>query len=118
MVLICRARGVGRQLAALTGAFAILVQAVMFAWHHHELPPFALRGAPAVAVAATGPEMPAAADRDCPICFAIAHNGAAPAALFALSPLRGRTLQPRPPATSENLCAPYFLFRSRAPPRI
>lgn len=115
MVLIGRARGVGRQVAALTGALAILVQAVLFAWHQHALP-YVSRGAPVVAAAATGSATPVLADHDCPICFAVAHHGAVPVELFVPSPPNERALQQRPPATLGNLCAPYLLFRSRAPP--
>jgi len=117
MVLIGRARGIGHRVALLTGAFAILVQAVLFGWHHHASP---FRPQPALGVtilaAPASPAMPAADDHDCQICFTLGHHGAIPVALFSpstpeLVPLH----QPRLAGLDAPL-APYFFFQSRAPP--
>ena len=84
MALISRARGGGHRVAALTAAFAILVQAVLFGWHHHAIP---LRPQAALAVAIlaapTSPVMPAEDDHDCQICFTLGHHGAVPVGFFA-----------------------------------
>ena len=77
-----RSRHRPRRFTALVAVFAVIFQALLFAWHHHELP-FASRGAPVVVAAATGWAAPALADRDCPICSAVAHHGAVPVELFA-----------------------------------
>ena len=73
-----------RRGVAFLGIFAMLLQAVLFAWHNHPLP-FSPRGAPA-ALAAAGHEAPGLADDDCPICFALSHHGAAPVDFFAAPP--------------------------------
>jgi hypothetical protein len=105
-----------RRITAIVGSFAILFQAMLFAWHHHPLP-FSPRGAPAVAVAQTAPELPALADHDCQICLAISHHGAVPVDFFTARPAEEVPLhQPRMAAVDPPL-APYLLFRSRAPPR-
>jgi hypothetical protein len=67
-----------RRGVALLGAFAILLQALLFGWHHHS-PPLSSRGAPAVLAAHTsgGDPTPVQADDNCQICFALSHHGAA-----------------------------------------
>ena len=108
-----------RRGAALLGIFAILLQAALFAWHHHPFP-LSSRNAPAVLAAApaTGSEAPGRAHTECEICSALAHHSAAsPAGFTAVSP--PRHLLPRLVAI-EAVPAPaasYLLFRSRAPPR-
>ncbi|MBV8589011.1 MAG: hypothetical protein JO212_02930 [Acetobacteraceae bacterium] len=106
-----------RWITALAAGFSIVLQALVFAWHQHDLP-FASRGATVIAVAASASEIPFSAEHDCPICFAIAHHGAVLVELFASPPPSGRVLQQRLPATLGDPAAPYLLFRSRAPPRV
>jgi hypothetical protein len=117
MALISRARGGGRGAAALTAAFAILVQAVLFGWHHHAI---ALRPqadlAVAILAAPTSPAMPAGDDHDCQICFTLGHHGAVPVALFAPSPPNHAPLHQHRLAALDAPLEPYFFFRSRAPP--
>jgi hypothetical protein len=105
-----------RRITAIIGSFAILVQAMLFAWHHHPLP-FSPRGAPAVAVAQTGPELPALADHDCQICLALSHYGAVPVDFFTARPPEDVPLHHARMAAVDSPPAPYLLFRSRAPPR-
>jgi hypothetical protein len=112
--VLCSAR---RRTTAILASFAILFQALAFGWHHHELS-FASQGSPVIAVAATGSQTPASADRDCPICFPIAHHGAVPVEVLAALPLKGQALHLLPPATVGAPSARYLLFRSRAPPRV
>lgn len=106
-----------RRTTAIVASFAVLFQALALGWHHHELP-FASRGSPVGAVAATGSETPASVDRDCPICFALAHHSAVPLDLVATAPPAGRMLRQVAPAPISHFLAPYLLFRSRAPPRV
>jgi hypothetical protein len=105
-----------RRSTAMLASFAVLFQALAFAWHQHEVP-FAARGSSVVAVAAAGSGMPASADHDCPICFAVAHHGAVPVELFAPLLPDGKAPRQLPPATIGDPRVPYLLFRSRAPPR-
>jgi hypothetical protein len=117
MVLIGRAQEVGRRAAALTGAFAILVQAVLFGWHHHAIL-FRQHVALGVIILAppSSPAMPAADEHDCQICFALGHHGAVPVNFFAPSPPDQAGLhQPRLSSVDAPI-APYFSFQSRAPP--
>jgi|SRR5690242_7271881 hypothetical protein len=117
MVLIGRARVIWRQIAALTGALAILLQAILFAWHHHAFA-FHPQAASAVALLATPtpPATPAADDRDCQICFTLCHHGAVPVDFFAPSAPVLPSLHQIRPATLDAPLAPYFAFQSRAPP--
>jgi len=117
MVLIGRARGTGRRVAGLTGAFAILVQAVLFGWHHHAIP-FREHAAFGVTIVAapTSPALPAADDHDCQICFTLSHHGAAPVDFFAPSPPVLAALRQIRRASLDAPVAPYFFFQSRAPP--
>jgi hypothetical protein len=60
--------------------------------------------------------MPALADPDCEICFALSHHGAVPVDLFlANRPLHAPLSRSRLAAVDTSP-APYILFRSRAPP--
>ena len=118
MVLIGRARGRWRRVAALTGGFVILVQAVLFGWHHHPVQVSSRHGPVLGARWMTaGPDVPLFADRDCQICFSLGHHRAVPVEFFAAA---RREEQPL-----ERLCVsvvavsrlPYLLFQPRAPPQ-
>jgi len=113
--IFSRSRHTPRRFTALVAVFAVIFQALLFAWHHHELP-FAPRGAPVVVAAATGSAAPTLADRDCPICSAVAHHGAVPVELFATLLPEGSVQRRRPPPAPADSRTPYLLFRSRAPP--
>jgi hypothetical protein len=104
--------------AALLAIFAILLQAALFAWHHHPLP-LSSHGAPNVL--AVGPPVgqptPLLVDDDCQICFALGHYSATPVSFLA-APVPGSTPLHLP--AIETVWVPlrsYVLFRSRAPPR-
>jgi hypothetical protein len=103
---------------ALLGAFAILLQAALFGWHTHPLP-LSSRGAPTLLAAAPASdhEIPAAADNDCQICFALGHQSAASIGFAAVPPPIGAALPPTAVGTVVAPGAPYLHFRSRAPPR-
>jgi hypothetical protein len=108
-----------RRGAALLGIFAILLQAALFAWHHHPLR-LSSRGDAVVLAAApaSGQPAPVLTDDDCQICFALSHHSAAPVD-FVGGPMSGPLRLHLPPV--ETVWAPlrsYVLFRSRAPPRV
>ena len=106
-----------RRAGALVGTFAILLQAVLFAWHHHEASFHARSaGAATTLVAPTAPVMPALTDHDCEICFALSHHGAVPVDVFVASPPVHAPLRRSPLAAVDASPTPYILFRSRAPP--
>jgi hypothetical protein len=116
-VRLDRARQRRRRAYALLGTFAILFQAVLFAWHYHTAS-FHVRsaGAAPTLAAPISPVMPALADHDCEICFALSHPGAVPVDLFlANRPLHAPLPRSRLAAVDASP-APYILFRSRAPP--
>lgn len=102
---------------ALVGTFAILFQAVLFAWHHH--PAYFhvwSAGVVTTLVAPTDPVMPALADHDCEICFAVSHHGAVPVDFYAAKLSENAPLPQTRIAAVEVPLTPYSLFRSRAPP--
>jgi hypothetical protein len=118
MRLIGGIRGTWRRGAALAGAFAILVQAILFGWHHHAFP-FPPPVASAVTVVPTSPvpAAPAAEDHDCQICFTLSHHhGAVPVDFFAPSEPEPAPLHLSGRAVLDAPLAPYFFFQSRAPP--
>jgi len=106
-----------RRATALLGIAALLLQAILFAWHHHtHLFPRRDASTTASLVLASGDPVPLSAD-DCEICFALGHHTAAPVDFFAPPlddhepvPLLSAAAIPRPLPS-------YLLFRSRAPPR-
>ena len=116
-VRIVRPRGASRRATVTLGIFAILFQAMLFAWHDHAHPRSSRAASAVVALAAaTDQEMPAPAEDACQICFALSHHGAAPVDLFAAAPPDHLpVLTTRATAVTASL-ASYLLFRSRAPP--
>jgi hypothetical protein len=102
-----------RRPAALLGIFAILLQAILFAWHHHPSP---LSSRVPVIAAAGGHETPASEDDECQICFALSYHSIAPID-FVVVPPRTDVSLPAPTVQAVSApVAPYLLFRSRAPP--
>ena len=101
--------------ATVLGIFAILLQAALFAWHHHPLP-LSSRGAPTI-LAPAGPSTPVLADDDCQICFALGHHSATPVSFLA-APVPGSTPAHLPAIEPVWVSLrSYVLFHSRAPPR-
>jgi hypothetical protein len=74
--------------AALLGVFAILFQALVFGWHHHDLTLAARGASPALSAPASGSTGSPTADADeCEICIVIHHQAASPLAfIIALAP--------------------------------
>lgn len=116
-VRLGRARQRRRRSCALVGTFAILLQAVLFAWHHHAAS-FHVRsgGAVTTLAAPTSPATPALGDHDCEICFALSHHGAVAVDHFWANPPEHALLRRSRLAAVDASPAPYILFRSRAPP--
>lgn len=106
-----------RRHVARLGILAVLVQAVLFGWHHHHLPP-AWRGAQSALHAAAGaPLSPASTEDDCDICAALHHLTAAPGEFAAMLPaLAIAAADFLPPAA---IAGGIFHdgFRARAPPQ-
>ena len=102
---------------ALLGAAAILLQAMLFGWHHHPMVPAPLDAPPVAAVAKSAPPTPATAEDSCEICAALHHLSAAPGE-FVAAPV------PRAPAsgiTPSGLvltAESHRLASARAPPSI
>jgi hypothetical protein len=107
--------GPAASLAAGLGVFAILFQAILFGWHHHDL---VLTGRlPAAVVENPGATPQALDDADgCEICQVLHHLFAAPEELAAplpphAAPANRIAGEPAPAARS-----PVLAFRARAPP--
>ncbi len=106
---------IARWSAARLGLFAVLFQALLFGWHHHDLAFAGRLVTPVVANPAAPPQ--AVDDEDgCEICQVLHHLTAAPPDLVAAS-------TPRPIAAAAIACDPAFcarapalLFYARAPP--
>jgi hypothetical protein len=104
-----------RRPAACLGLFAILFQAILFGWHHHDL---ALPGrlpAPVIENAAASAQ-PVDDEDGCEICQVLHHLTAATVDFSAAVPLVGViadliAVDPEPVAGS-----PALAFRARAPP--
>ena len=109
--------GSQRRAAAQIGILAILLHAMLFAWHHHAPPFYANTGSAAASVATpVSPVLPGCDDHDCQICFTLGHHGAVPVDFFAADPPEQTLLHQTCTAAVDTPLAPYLLFRSRAPP--
>jgi hypothetical protein len=109
-------RGVRRRVAWL-GVAAMLFQAILFGWHHHELPPAARGAQPVIVAAGQAPLSPAAADDDCDICQALHHLSAAPGEFVAVAaPTAAGAPLPLPEPIRISR-ASERAFQARAPPR-
>ena len=116
-VRLGRARQKRRRSCALVGTFAILLQAVLFAWHHHPASFHVRAAGPGTTLAAPiSPATPALADHDCEVCFAISHHDAVPVDLFSATPPDHTPLDRSRLAAIDTSPVPYILFQSRAPP--
>jgi hypothetical protein len=105
-----------RRRVALIGVVAMLLQAVLFGWHHHGAAVRAVSGPIASLHNTTQPLAPAAAEELCEICAALHQQSAAPLAF---------TMPPRPVATIVAIDRPDAApigwadargFDARAPP--
>jgi hypothetical protein len=112
-----RRHGPARWIAARLGLFAVLFQAILFGWHHHDPVRAGHLPMPVVANPTTAPQ--AVDDEDsCEICQVLHHLTAAPLDWPTAMP-------PRAPAARILRAAPDFVgqlptlaFRARAPPLV
>ena len=98
------------------GLFAILFQAILFGWHHHELSVSGRLPFPIVENHSTGSQ-PADDDADgCEICQVLHHLTATPVDFTGAAPLLALTacLLVTVPAVVSHTAV--LAFRSRAPP--
>jgi hypothetical protein len=107
-----------RRRVALLGIVAVLFQAILFGWHHHELGPASRGSQPIVTVAnAATPLSPASAEDECDICMALHHLSASPGefVLLPIPPIAAST--PPLPILLQAARASEHAFHARAPPR-
>jgi hypothetical protein len=106
-----------RCLAARSGLFAVLFQAILFGWHHHDLPFAGRLPAPVLENHAGTPQLADDAD-GCEICQVLHHLTAAPVDVAGAPP-------PLAVASASITVETAFLvrtialaFRARAPPLV
>ena len=110
-----RRRSAPAKLAARLGLFAVLFQAMLFAWHHHD-PIFSGRlPAPIIEKAAVDPQ-PAVDEDGCEICQVLHHLTAAPVAFIAAPPPFALAGFAAPRETGFAARTLALAFRARAPP--
>jgi hypothetical protein len=103
---------------ALLGILAVLLQAVLFGWHHHALALGTPDGQPvATAASAAAPFSPADVEDSCEICAALHHLSSSPVEFASLpAPPIARSAVRLPPAVRAG-GTPDRGFHARAPPR-
>jgi hypothetical protein len=110
-------RRAGRRLAGGLGLFAVLFQAILFGWHHHDLVLAGHLPAPVVTSPTAPPQ--AADDEDgCEICQVLHHMTAAPVDMACARPPFSAV--PLSEAGDEAFLArpPTLGFSARAPPLV
>jgi hypothetical protein len=104
-----------RAIAARIGVFAIVFQAILFGWHHHDLT-FGAERQRAVLHNATGTTQQGSDEDGCEICQVL-HHQTLSSANGAVTPLPGlaatRSAALDPVFTTHNFA---LAFRARAPP--
>ena len=102
---------------AVTAVFALLLQALVFAWHAHPLA-FSQAGQPSglSAPSPASPLAPAATEDDCSICLTLQHFSSAPA-VFVELPAQAAAAG-MPPRLDPAIITgePTTGFHARAPP--
>jgi hypothetical protein len=106
---------VARRRIALLGVAAILFQALLFGWHHHEFP-LRQSGPAAILSNASQPLAPSTADDLCEICSILHHQNAAPLAFVTPAIPSSIEAATKPPAAVFSKRAAKSGFRARAPP--
>ena len=107
--------GTARRLAARLGLFAVLFQALLFGWHHHDLTFAGRLPAPVIEKPTAAPQV-ADSEDGCEICQVLHHLTAAPVAFHtAPSPL-GAVSQTAPAANAFVVGTFPAAFHPRAPP--
>jgi hypothetical protein len=107
-----------RRRIALLGCLAILFQAILFGWHHHELALPSHSARLAAYVEASAPLAPATAEDECDICRAL-HNLRTASGDVAAMPLpAGAASAPALPELVLRVRGSQRAFQARAPPRV
>jgi len=110
-------RRTARRRVALLGVAAILFQAILFGWHHHDLVLSSRGIQPEVHAAGTVPLGPATEEDGCDTCQALHHMTGAPGEFTALPPPTATAAVIHPPAAVLTDRSAERAFRARAPPR-
>jgi hypothetical protein len=107
-----------RRRAALIGVVAILFQAILFGWHHHQLMPASYGVPPAAHGEGGAPISPATAEDDCDICQVLHHLRTAPGEIASLPLPAGAASTPSLPELVRQGRGASSAFQARAPPRV
>jgi hypothetical protein len=108
-------RGGAQRLAARLGLFAVLFQAFLFGWHHHDLIVAGRLSAPVIEKPAATPQV--IDDEDgCEICQVLHHLTAAPVDFAGAPPPLALAAAPAVTETAFATGAPALSFHARAPP--
>jgi hypothetical protein len=105
------------RLAAWLGLFAVLFQAILFGWHHHDLPFAGHLPAPILENHAGTPQPADDAD-GCEICQVLHHLTAAPIDVAGTAPplaVASASIAVEAPFLAHTFA---LAFRARAPPRL
>ena len=105
-----------KSFAARLGLFAMLFQAILFGWHHHDVIVAGRLSVPIVEKAPTAPQV--VDDEDgCEICQVLHHLTAAPVDVAGVSPPVAITVAAAVPETAFAVRGALTGFHARAPPR-
>ena len=108
-------RCLGRALAARLGLFAVLFQAILFGWHHHDLIVAGRLPVPVIENPAASPQI--ADDEDgCEICQVLHHMTAAPVDIAGAPPSLAIAAVSASGDITFAVRTPALAFRARAPP--
>jgi hypothetical protein len=104
--------------SALLGVYAILLQAVVFAWHQHALV-LNSAGQPPVLSSQdrAAPLSSTTADEACELCAALHHLSGAPGEFVAVSPPSLAAFRFAPVEKAHASLVLTLAFRARAPPQ-
>ena len=109
------ARGTAQHLAARLGFFAVLFQAILFGWHHHDLIVAGRLAMPVMERPAATPQV--IDDEDgCEICQVLHHLTAAPVEVAGAPPPLTLAAAAAVPETVFAGRSPAASFHARAPP--
>jgi hypothetical protein len=110
-------RSTAQRLATRLGLFAMLFQAILFGWHHHDLPVAGRLPAPILENPTIAPQL--AVDEDgCEICQVLHHLTAAPVDIVAVPPPLAVNAISVPGVAAFAARTPALAFRARAPPLV
>jgi len=113
---VMRAAPDWRLLGTRLGLFAVLLQAILFGWHHHELHFAGHLPSPVIENRSTVPQ-PADDDADgCEICQVLHHLTATPVDFVGAAPPLAIAAGPFVAVRAIVSHATILAFRSRAPP--